>query len=174
MGRRSRSVAGAALPTPTSSARCHGGTPPAGSRAARALEAHHLVHWAFGGETTLENIVQTCTFHHRHLHEYGWTARMVEGEPRFFTPEGVLVPPVPPRASVAGDPWEAIAEGNRPLRIHVDTPACGWDGRPPQWDRIIDGLVDLDLAAARARRAAALDAVPPAVVPPPRKPGPPS
>jgi hypothetical protein len=32
------------------------------------LEGHHLVHWADGGETTLENAALLCPHHHRYVH----------------------------------------------------------------------------------------------------------
>jgi hypothetical protein len=33
------------------------------------LDAHHVVHWADGGETSLENTMLLCSKHHRLLHE---------------------------------------------------------------------------------------------------------
>jgi hypothetical protein len=36
-------------------------------------DAHHLVHWADGGETKLPNLVLICRPHHRLVHEGGWT-----------------------------------------------------------------------------------------------------
>ena len=34
----------------------------------RWTDAHHIQHWADGGETSLENLVTLCRFHHRELH----------------------------------------------------------------------------------------------------------
>jgi len=36
------------------------------------LTAHHIVHWADGGETTAENLLMLCSKHHRLLHEGGF------------------------------------------------------------------------------------------------------
>lgn len=36
------------------------------------LDAHHVMHWADGGETTPENLVMLCSAHHRLLHEGGF------------------------------------------------------------------------------------------------------
>jgi len=36
------------------------------------LTAHHVVHWADGGETAAENLVMLCSKHHRLLHEGGF------------------------------------------------------------------------------------------------------
>jgi hypothetical protein len=35
-------------------------------------DAHHLEHWADGGETALSNTVLLCRPHHRRVHEEGW------------------------------------------------------------------------------------------------------
>jgi predicted restriction endonuclease len=32
------------------------------------VDAHHIVHWAEGGETSLDNLVILCRHHHRQLH----------------------------------------------------------------------------------------------------------
>ena len=45
--------------------------------------AHHIVWWSRGGTTDLENLVLICGFHHRLVHEHGWTIeRTADGEPR--------------------------------------------------------------------------------------------
>ncbi len=35
-------------------------------------EAHHIVHWAEGGSTSLDNLVLLCRTHHRKVHDAGW------------------------------------------------------------------------------------------------------
>ena len=35
---------------------------------ARNLDAHHIKHWADGGETSLDNLVHLCRYHHTQLH----------------------------------------------------------------------------------------------------------
>lgn len=35
----------------------------------RYVDAHHIVHWAHGGETSLDNLVLLCRHHHRKVHE---------------------------------------------------------------------------------------------------------
>jgi hypothetical protein len=37
------------------------------------LDAHHVMHWADGGETSMENTLLLCSMHHRLLHEGGFT-----------------------------------------------------------------------------------------------------
>ncbi|MCZ7530972.1 MAG: HNH endonuclease [Acidimicrobiia bacterium] len=44
-------------------------------------DAHHIVHWANGGRTSLDNLALLCRTHHTKLHEHHWTARLTdEGE----------------------------------------------------------------------------------------------
>ncbi len=40
----------------------------------RYVDAHHVRHWAHGGETKASNLVTLCRFHHRKVHE-GWCDR---------------------------------------------------------------------------------------------------
>jgi hypothetical protein len=42
------------------------------------LDGHHFDHWANGGETGLDNLVQLCRRHHRLLHEGGFQCRRDE------------------------------------------------------------------------------------------------
>jgi hypothetical protein len=47
--------------------------PACGAR--RFTEAHHIRWWRHGGRTDLDNLVLICSFHHRLVHEYGWSIR---------------------------------------------------------------------------------------------------
>jgi hypothetical protein len=38
----------------------------------RWTDGHHLIHWADGGPTTLENLALLCRRHHTRVHEEGW------------------------------------------------------------------------------------------------------
>jgi hypothetical protein len=49
-------------------------------------DGHHLVHWADGGETALENLVLLCRPHHRLVHEEGWTLQRNESAEIVATP----------------------------------------------------------------------------------------
>jgi len=41
----------------------------------RWTDGHHLIHWADGGPTTLENLALLCRQHHTRVHEEGWRLR---------------------------------------------------------------------------------------------------
>ncbi|MGH2525601.1 MAG: DUF222 domain-containing protein [Actinomycetota bacterium] len=60
-------------------------------------DAHHVRHWADGGETGLSNLVLLCRPHHRVIHR-GFGVAMVDGRPEFRRPDGTLLedraPPV--------------------------------------------------------------------------------
>ena len=50
-------------------------------------DAHHVRHWADGGETSLANTLLLCRHHHRLVHEGGWSIRWIEeGNPVFVDP----------------------------------------------------------------------------------------
>jgi hypothetical protein len=56
------------------------------------LDAHHIEHWANGGETSLKNTLLLCSKHHRLLHEGGYTIKKnYKGERYFETSQGKIV-----------------------------------------------------------------------------------
>lgn len=51
--------------------------------------AHHIVWWSRGGATDLNNLLLICGFHHRLVHEHGWTVeRADDGRLRWFRADG--------------------------------------------------------------------------------------
>ena len=55
----------------------------------RFTDAHHVRHWADGGETSLGNCALLCRHHHRLIHEGGWKMDWWgPGRPVFFDPRG--------------------------------------------------------------------------------------
>jgi len=50
----------------------------------RFVDGHHIKHWADGGATALDNLVLLCRFHHRLMHEGGFSCvKSEDGEIRF-------------------------------------------------------------------------------------------
>ncbi len=111
---------------------------------ARRCDAHHVVHWADGGPTSLDNLMLLCRQHHRLLHEGGYTVYSSAGGTfRFVSAKGrqiEAVPAVPAlllsrsRGTAA---WLHDLPGDdvgRPV-----TPAT-WDGTPFDLGYVIDVL----------------------------------
>jgi hypothetical protein len=62
-----------------------------GCGARRFTQAHHVVWWRHGGRTDLDNLLLICSFHHRLVHEHGWSVkRDPDGTVRWFLPGGAL------------------------------------------------------------------------------------
>ncbi|MGQ0773248.1 MAG: DUF222 domain-containing protein [Pseudonocardiales bacterium] len=59
---------------------------PGCDRPPRQCEAHHVVHWADGGETCLENCVLLCPRHHREVHNIGWELVVYPDRVEFIPP----------------------------------------------------------------------------------------
>jgi 5-methylcytosine-specific restriction endonuclease McrA len=59
-------------------------------------DAHHVVHWARGGPTSLANLVLLCRRHHRLVHDR-FALAVEDGRPVFRRPDGsVLEDRAPP------------------------------------------------------------------------------
>ena len=104
----------------------------------RFCDAHHIKHWADGGETRVDNLVLLCRRHHRAVHEEGFRVEIVKdaeggggairGNVRFYWPDGRPFPGVPPAPKLPDDPVAALEARHSRLGIHVDpetaTPRC--------------------------------------------------
>ena len=66
--------------------------------------AHHIVWWSRGGATDLENLLLVCGFHHRLVHEHGWSVeRAADGRVRWFRADGSRYRGGPEREARATD-----------------------------------------------------------------------
>jgi uncharacterized protein DUF222 len=63
-------------------------------------DAHHVRHWADGGETGLSNLLLLCRPHHRLIHR-GFGVAMVDGRPEFRRPDGTTLEHRGPPVAVA-------------------------------------------------------------------------
>ena len=102
----------------------------------RYLDAHHIEHWADGGDTKLSNLVTLCRFHHRLVHEGQITVEVQHGGGwRFLHPDGRHFEII---RCTAADPyhWENLAHTHTELGIHIDpdTAATRWRGERMDYD----------------------------------------
>ncbi|HEU4617886.1 MAG TPA: HNH endonuclease signature motif containing protein, partial [Gammaproteobacteria bacterium] len=56
------------------------------------VEAHHVRAWAEGGKTEPKNLTLLCSFHHRLLHEGGFSIRRCRGRLEFLRRDGRVIP----------------------------------------------------------------------------------
>jgi hypothetical protein len=110
----------------------------------RHVDGHHVVPWAHGGATTLENLCSLCRRHHTHVHEYGFR---MEGDGaggfRFFRPDGREVTATGASPTLPDDPVDALRVRHRTDGIAIDawTGFSRWDGRPADYDHAVFCLV---------------------------------
>jgi len=100
-----------------------------GCTCSRFVDAHHITHWADGGETSLKNLVLLCRRHHRMVHEdgFGLHAR-ANGQIHFTDPQGKTLP-VSGDARFRGNVFELITENGRcGIQVTSKTGECRWGG----------------------------------------------
>src|SRR3712207_4615183 len=54
-------------------------------------DVHHLLHWAHGGETELENSALLCERHHTKVHHGFRVERQPDGRWRTYRPDGTEI-----------------------------------------------------------------------------------
>jgi hypothetical protein len=107
------------------------------------LHGHHIVHWANGGHTRLDNLVTLCGAHHRLLHEGGFhVERNADGDLAFTDRRGRPLPAVPPAPRLEGDAFAVLARQNQGAGVEIDswTGFPGWDGERIDYTWTIDAL----------------------------------
>jgi Domain of unknown function (DUF222)/HNH endonuclease len=76
----------------------------------RFLDAHHVQHWAEGGETRLDNLLLLCSTHHKLVHEGGFSiVRRHDGHCYFARPDG--------RPIDANESANCVEEARREYRV---------------------------------------------------------
>jgi len=114
----------------------------------RFVDGHHIKHWADGGETSLDNLVQLCRHHHRLVHEGGFTCERTNcGEIAFRSPSGsnLRQRQRPPWLPHGGDPreWFQFEDPN----VEIDANSCVpmWRaGESMDWALGVGALFELE------------------------------
>jgi hypothetical protein len=99
----------------------------------RYMDAHHIDHWANGGETKPSNLVSLCRFHHRAVHEGGIRiVRLDDGALRFVKSNGVPVDSVAPGFTQPKGDWREMPEGVLVAR---------WRGERMDYGLAVEGMI---------------------------------
>jgi len=108
------------------------------------LHGHHIRHWADGGETSLENLVQLCGYHHRLVHEEQFSVRALPGggfESR--RPDGEVLNLQPEQSTAE---WMDLVNTHRHCGLSIDesTIVPKWHGHAMDYDIAVQALLRRD------------------------------
>lgn len=115
-----------------------------GCTAHRYVDAHHVKHWADGGETKMDNLVTLCRHHHRAVHEGGFDVQMGDdAQPVFFDRRGRRIPEAP-QSRFSGNVF-ALMTANRRAGADVSAETCipEWHGERMDDELVVDSLFAL-------------------------------
>ncbi|CAA0126184.1 Uncharacterised protein [Halioglobus japonicus] len=138
IGRRTRSIPPAIR---RALERRDGGCRFPGCTARHHVDAHHIQHWADGGETRLDNLLLLCRHHHRLVHEGGYSLALESNEPVFTAPNGKLIPQGPD-TRFSGNVF-ALATASQQEQINIDATTLVplWYGDKMDDGMAVDGLL---------------------------------
>lgn len=104
------------------------------------LQNHHIKHWVRDhGETSVDNGIRLCWFHHRKLHEGGVRMERDGNDWRFITPDGTVIARPPPRPATS-----TTHELNEQRGVKIDEQTCrpGWHGEKGNLRHVADIYVE--------------------------------
>lgn len=105
----------------------------------RTRQIHHIIHWADGGVTCIENLVSLCDSHHWLVHEGGWNITGKQGHWQFKASDGRVLQAAPQPTSAA-----TPLAGNAAIRPNAIVPTQ------------VDATLDLDMCLFSLWQAANL------------------
>jgi len=113
-----------------------------GCSCTRFVDAHHVVHWADGGETSMENLVLLCRRHHRLVHEEGFGLKTDDqGNFNFSLPNGAPIPDCP-ESRFRGNAMEIKTRNQqRSISITSKTPIPQWYGESMDSHIVVEALL---------------------------------
>ncbi|HVT18815.1 MAG TPA: HNH endonuclease signature motif containing protein, partial [Thermoanaerobaculia bacterium] len=109
----------------------------------KLCDAHHVEHWADGGETSLTNMLLLCRRHHRAVHEEGFTLELApDGAARFYRPDGQPLAQAPTLPVVAGEPVAGLVSrlASRGVAVAARETLPSWWGGPVDYGWEIEWL----------------------------------
>ncbi len=117
----------------------------------RYVDAHHIKHWADGGETSLDNLVTLCRAHHRQLHQGDFTItaqKTATGQRLIFSTrsgkhiQARVFPQFPDVYS--GTPADALRHAAPAVNAKTCIPH--WHGEDCDYGMVIEALLKRDEA----------------------------
>jgi hypothetical protein len=113
-----------------------------GCTCSRFVDAHHIIHWADGGETSMDNLVLLCRTHHRLVHEAGFGVQNVDDQGVVFTmPDGRVIPEVPEKRSRGNVFALMLANQKNGLKITPETAIPRWHGEQIDYETAMEMLL---------------------------------
>jgi hypothetical protein len=89
----------------------------------RRTDAHHIRHWANGGQTNLANLVSFCKRHHRLVHENDYIIATTVAGFAFYTKDGTAILDCPQLPHGPGD--ITTTHNARITPATISAPVCG-------------------------------------------------
>ena len=108
------------------------------------LDAHHIEHWANGGETKPSNLALMCRFHHRLVHEGDVSIQVLDdGALRFVRRDGRCFDSIAPEHTQPLAEWTDLVGQHQRGDIHIDrnTAATRWCGEGMDYGLAVEVLL---------------------------------
>ena len=116
-----------------------------GCTCSRFVDAHHIQHWADGGETSMQNLVLLCRTHHRLVHEAGYGVRFNASQGAVFSlPDGKVIPQGPDTRSRGNVFAITSANQKNDVEITPDTAVPQWHGEKMDHGTAVDMLLQCE------------------------------
>ena len=115
----------------------------------RYVDAHHIRHWADGGETSLDNLVTLCRYHHRQLHRGSYRISVDKTaagqELTFSTPSGrtIEVSHFPQFPDVSAETSRGVLAVIAP-KVNATTAVTRWQGEDCDYGMAVEALLVRD------------------------------
>lgn len=109
------------------------------------IDGHHIKHWAEGGETSIDNLVQLCRYHHRLVHEGGFGCeKTADGRIVFKNKDGNVIrraeyhPLIPANTNAI----DLLSQEIPGIEIDANTCVTQWEGEKMDYSMAVEALME--------------------------------